>query len=86
MTAGFLLQMLVNDPTQMSRYSHLVLDEVHERSTESDMLLLIAKLVLKKCKTKLVLMSATLQVGLFGEYFESLEPGLVCVPEVGPGA
>jgi len=51
-----------------------VLDEVHERSLESDLLCLLLKKYMEresKCP-KLVIMSATLQAELFGRYFASV--------------
>ncbi|EKX43661.1 hypothetical protein GUITHDRAFT_46002, partial [Guillardia theta CCMP2712] len=48
-----------------------ILDEVHERGMDSDLLnLLIKKLTqTQKSSTRLVIMSATLQANLFGQYF-----------------
>lgn len=51
--------------------SHVVVDEVHERSEESDFLLLILKEILqKRSDLKVILMSATLNANLFSEYFK----------------
>ena len=36
--------MLVNNPEQIKNYSHLILDEVHERDVDSDLLSLVVKL------------------------------------------
>lgn len=50
--------------------SHVIVDEVHERSEESDFILLILKeLLQKRSELKVVLMSATLNAKLFSEYF-----------------
>ena len=50
--------------------SHVVVDEVHERSLDTDFLLVLLRDVLKKRKDlKLVLMSATLDAGMFEAYF-----------------
>ncbi|KAI0166950.1 P-loop containing nucleoside triphosphate hydrolase protein [Hypoxylon sp. FL1284] len=60
--------------------SHVVIDEVHERSLDTDFLLSIIRDVLKRRKDlKLVLMSATLDAATFQNYFtsEGLECGLV---------
>ncbi|KAL7625279.1 putative ATP-dependent RNA helicase ucp12 [Parahypoxylon ruwenzoriense] len=60
--------------------SHVVIDEVHERSLDTDFLLSIIRDVLKRRKDlKLVLMSATLDATTFQSYFasEGLQVGLV---------
>ena len=50
--------------------SHVVVDEVHERSLDVDFLLVLLKTVLAKRKDfKLVLMSATLDARIFEQYF-----------------
>ncbi|KAH9904857.1 P-loop containing nucleoside triphosphate hydrolase protein [Xylariomycetidae sp. FL2044] len=60
--------------------SHVVIDEVHERSLDTDFLLSIIRDVLKQRKDlKLILMSATLDAATFKNYFtsEGLHVGLV---------
>ncbi|KAI1422153.1 DEAD/DEAH box helicase [Xylaria sp. FL1777] len=60
--------------------SHIVIDEVHERSLDTDFLLSIIRDVLKRRRDlKLVLMSATLDATTFKSYFtsEGLQVGLV---------
>ena len=50
--------------------SHVVIDEVHERSLDTDFLLVLLRDVLKKRKDlKLILMSATLDAAVFESYF-----------------
>lgn len=52
--------------------SHVVIDEVHERSLDTDFLLSIIRDVLTKRKgLKLILMSATLDSATFGDYFKA---------------
>ncbi|CAK9823206.1 ATP-dependent DNA/RNA helicase DHX36 [Anthophora retusa] len=68
-TTGMLLQFLQNDPALM-QVSHIVLDEIHERSTESDFILALLKLIiLKRPNMKILLMSATLNSERFSEYY-----------------
>ena len=51
-------------------YTHIILDEIHERSTEIDFALFIAcKLAFNIPHLKIILISATLQGALFIEYF-----------------
>ncbi|KAI8638361.1 P-loop containing nucleoside triphosphate hydrolase protein [Parasitella parasitica] len=68
-TTGVLLRRLQSDPT-LDGISHVMIDEVHERSVDSDFLLIILREVLKKRKDlKVVLMSATINQELFSNYF-----------------
>jgi ATP-dependent RNA helicase DHX57 len=52
--------------------SHVIIDEVHERSLDTDFLLVLLRDVLRKRKDlKLILMSATLDAGVFETYFRN---------------
>lgn len=83
MTDGMLIRELINDK-ELERYSVVILDEVHERSLNTDILLGILKqLVRKRSETqnplKLILMSATIEVKKFVEYFDHEAP-LLTIP------
>ncbi|KAI8035148.1 putative ATP-dependent RNA helicase DHX57 [Drosophila gunungcola] len=68
-TTGILLRRLASDPL-LEGVTHVIVDEVHERSEESDFLLLILKNLLRERKDlKVILMSATLNATLFSDYF-----------------
>lgn len=70
-TAGYLLQHLSRRPESIKRYSHLVLDEVHERAMDMDLLNLLIKKLFERenLRIKLILMSATLQSDTIINYF-----------------
>lgn len=71
-TTGILLRRLEHDP-QLKSVTHILVDEVHERSEESDFLLLILRDLIKVRKDlTVVLMSATLNADLFSSYFEKV--------------
>ncbi|KAK2190456.1 hypothetical protein NP493_81g02000 [Ridgeia piscesae] len=53
------------------QYTHIILDEVHERDQESDFCLLVARKLLRTNSrdVKIILMSATIDSQLFAQYF-----------------
>jgi HrpA-like RNA helicase len=48
MTTGIFLMRLVNNPKSLSRYTHLIMDEVHERDLDIDFSLVVVKHLLNK--------------------------------------
>ncbi|XP_052864585.1 ATP-dependent DNA/RNA helicase DHX36-like [Anopheles cruzii] len=68
-TTGIVLSIMQSDPL-LREYSHLVLDEIHERDVITDLLLAIIRMVLPYRKDlRVILMSATLMAEKFSEYF-----------------
>ncbi|VDO59255.1 unnamed protein product [Onchocerca flexuosa] len=69
-TEGLLLRQLQSDP-ELNRYNVIILDEIHERNLSGDFLLgLLRDLVRRRDDLKLILMSATINLELFQNYFE----------------
>jgi HrpA-like RNA helicase len=76
-TTGYVVLLLAHHPESFKDHSHLVIDEVHERSIDTDILCLLARKLLHSHPTiKLVLMSATVAAKLYQQYFGSPEPPL----------
>uniref|UniRef100_A0A9J8B2W2 ATP-dependent RNA helicase DHX29 n=1 Tax=Cyprinus carpio carpio TaxID=630221 RepID=A0A9J8B2W2_CYPCA len=68
-TTGVLLRKLQQDRL-LSSLTHIIVDEVHERSVQSDFLLTILKEVVhKRSDLRLILMSATVDCQKFASYF-----------------
>ncbi|KFV99429.1 Putative ATP-dependent RNA helicase DHX57, partial [Fulmarus glacialis] len=70
-TTGVLLRRLEGDLT-LQGITHIIVDEVHERTEESDFLLLVLKdIMVQRPDLRIILMSATLNAELFSQYFHS---------------
>ncbi|KAG6039358.1 hypothetical protein E4U41_002830 [Claviceps citrina] len=68
-TTGIVMRMLEGS-NDLREVTHLVLDEVHERSIDSDFLLIVLKkLLVRRKDLKVVLMSATVDAERFSNYF-----------------
>ncbi|KAF1329558.1 Atp-dependent RNA helicase, partial [Globisporangium splendens] len=78
-TTGYMVERLIHDPESLQKITHLVLDEVHERSMDVDLLLLLLKLQLSQhSHLRLVIMSATMDAKVILNYFaNSLSTRLV---------
>jgi HrpA-like RNA helicase len=71
-TTGVLLQKLIGPQADdnFKKYTHIILDEVHERDLDTDFALLVIKLrSFRRLDSKIILMSATIDSNLFAEYF-----------------
>ena len=65
-----LLREAMADPS-LSRYGAVILDEAHERTVSTDVLMgLLKEVMVKRPDLKIIIMSATLDAGKFQDYFE----------------
>jgi pre-mRNA-splicing factor ATP-dependent RNA helicase DHX15/PRP43 len=71
MTEGILLAQMTGSDPDLSKYSGVIIDEAHERSTNVDILLmLMKKLVMRRPDFKLIIMSATVSEKVFKDYYD----------------
>jgi hypothetical protein len=84
-TTGYLTRLLANYPERFNDVTHLIIDEVHERSVDTDILCLLCRRLMEtNKKIRLILMSATLASKLYKDYFQvpsdPIHVGVRCFP------
>lgn len=72
-TDGTIVSRIMNDPL-LSDYGGIIIDEAHERKVQIDFLLYLLREVCRKREDfKLIIMSATINVDLFANYFYGIK-------------
>jgi HrpA-like RNA helicase len=72
-TDGTIVARLINDPL-LKEYNAVIIDEAHERKVQIDFLLYLLKNVLENRNDfKLIIMSATINVDIFKDYFKKFK-------------
>jgi len=75
-TTGYLVRLLAHHPDSFMSYTHLIIDEVHERSVDGDLVCLLARRLLTSHPTiRIILMSATIHTSLYQTYFQQYNDG-----------
>lgn len=79
-TEGLLLRQLSDDES-LTQYSVIIIDEIHERNLYGDFLLGICKCLLRaRPEVRIILMSATININLFANFFKEENARIIEVP------
>ena len=71
-TTGYLVRYLAHHPEAFNNHTHLIVDEVHERSIDGDLLCYMCRNLLSTHPhIRIILMSATIHTTLYKEYFRN---------------
>lgn len=70
MTTGILVRMLQGDLDDLKNTT-IVIDEVHERSIDTDLIIVLLKKIMRKSGLKIVLMSATVDEKQYKDFFDN---------------
>ena len=71
-TTGYIVRLMAFHPEFFNDHTHLIIDEVHERSIDGDVLCFLARKLLYSHPTiKIILMSATIHTSLYKTYFNN---------------
>ncbi len=81
-TTGTLVRQITGDDPLLADYSCIIVDEAHERSVQTDQIILFLKKALyERPDLKVVFISATLDTNLFMNYFKDFSCNLVELPD-----
>lgn len=82
MTAGVAAKLLSHKPRFWDDVTHLLVDEVHERDADTDVVLALSRERLRRGRRsfRVILLSATLDSNLLANYFQAYDPPLVDIP------
>lgn len=74
-TTGVFLQKIVNERS-LRKWTHVIVDEIHERDLDLDFLLLILRRIhnAQNSGAKIILMSATMETEHIANYFNTFQP------------
>ncbi|KAL0222034.1 hypothetical protein RCL1_001888 [Eukaryota sp. TZLM3-RCL] len=84
-TVGFAKVFTCFHPEQMSAYDFIMIDEVHERSTDLDCTMALVRRLLYRNQSKLIVSSATLQAQTFCDFFRIINKDIVPTVSAGSG-